>query len=642
MIVLAPATLGLGAPGVDHLLNHLAVAGIDGQDPSDAFRVTSDLTDLDDATLAVLAPKATTLCVVFDGRNDAATLAELYRAQALGFTPMRVRALVRLDGDRLANWRQLLAFCVAERLDLDLDLALDDTPETTQALIEMFDAYLASRRWIQVAAFEDALRAEGASLNLFGRFEVEGDRALRPDGTLVPLPRAPVHEDRALAGLRQVLHLRLQAELAASVDLLTGGAGADAPLLGILRERRHPADSARIAAQTATLYEMGGAPDRETAAQRLAERGVAPSVAAARATIAGHFAEIEAQKRLNNVYFHVSYRCQMSCEHCYSSSGGHQNAVSPEMSPEALRRLLREAHTAGFRQAVITGGEPLFHRERWALLRVMRDERQAVKPTLIVMRTNFFATMSEDDLREIAASVDKIVVSIDGDEQTHDERRGKGAYRRTVENMEAYQRVRAGLPDAADLMLAAALTYQETIGEQGASVRALAARLGVSELRLNQTKPFGRAAEGDHHPPYPTQYPAQRLRLMNPSSTCGLGAGLYVAPAGEAYPCNFYHGAKHEIGNVLTTGLGGVLDSPAFRNLRTRDVETNRKCSTCNIRYLCGMRMCRVAGGAAALADFDAPLHCEGTPFRNTCEQQVALAGRFLEGLAAEPEGARG
>jgi pyruvate-formate lyase-activating enzyme len=97
--------------------------------------------------------------------------------------------------------------------------------------------------------------------------------------------------------------------------------------------------------------------------------------------------------------------------------------------------LVRAAAAAGFGKAVITGGEPLAHPQRDALLDALAALRLAVKPMHIVLRTNLAAPLSEPLLARLGAAADLAVVSVDGDEAAHDARRGAGAYARTVANL---------------------------------------------------------------------------------------------------------------------------------------------------------------------------------------------------------------
>jgi uncharacterized protein len=59
------------------------------------------------------------------------------------------------------------------------------------------------------------------------------------------------------------------------------------------------------------------------------------------------------------------------------------------------------------------------------------------------------------------------------------------------------------------------------------------------------------------------------------------------------------------IGNILQSSLSMVILSEAFQKLSQHTVDTNRKCQTCDVRYLCG-GACRAWGGEQTQYDLDA------------------------------------
>jgi uncharacterized protein len=117
--------------------------------------------------------------------------------------------------------------------------------------------------------------------------------------------------------------------------------------------------------------------------------------------------------------------------------------------------------------------------------------------TSLVLRTNFAGDFSERDLIALAESFDQIVVSVDGSEQTHDARRGRGTYARTVHNLEEYVRLSATVPRAAELSLACVMRAAGINGAAGESVRQLGDRLRVKRIRFRPLLPLGRAAQLD-------------------------------------------------------------------------------------------------------------------------------------------------
>jgi uncharacterized protein len=289
--------------------------------------------------------------------------------------------------------------------------------------------------------------------------------------------------------------------------------------------------------------------------------------------------------------------------------------------------LLGEARDAGFRQLVITGGEPLVHPSFAALVEFSRLARGS--GINLVLRTNLMGTLSDPFLRSIATAFDQVVASVDGDSTTHDQRRGKDTYAKVTQNLERYQALSATVSDAAELSIACCMDSERIRGAPGDSVRALAARLGIRRARFRPLLPLGRAAsnmepvscEGLHAHVNPEEMLKTDFR---PLHTCGIGQNLYVEPDGNSFPCYAYHRPHTRLGDVFGQGLASILASPAFRALTRCTVDTIEKCRDCDIRYLCG-GACRAWGSEENQRGVNAaPPNCEHLRSRGRALIKVA------------------
>ena len=240
--------------------------------------------------------------------------------------------------------------------------------------------------------------------------------------------------------------------------------------------------------------------------------------------------------------------------------------------------------------------------------------------------------LNDETVALVLESADEIVVSVDGDEQTHDRRRGAGAYNRTVRNLERLVRRTEYCPEAGKLRITAVLGEDEKRGAAGRAVRELAQRLGSGAPRFNQLLPLGREARVA---PFPERERKLRLtalaRPVYPTKSCGIGTNLSVWPSGEAYACHVYHGSGPSFGNVIVLGLPAVVNSAAFQALRRHTAETNAKCRCCHLRYLCGGTVCRAFSEDTLSHDPDAPVLCEGHLEREIARLLLALARDYLK-----------
>ena len=387
------------------------------------------------------------------------------------------------------------------------------------------------------------------------------------------------------------------------------------PLIDIVRSGPHPSQVAKNAKRIVAAVEMARGPDIPSVASRLVTLGICRNESTALASLHNLRKSLSPDKpSVNNLYLHLTFACQLHCTHCYAQADGLSKA---EMSIGSLEKLIGEAVQAGFRQVIITGGEPLLHSQRDMLLAMLNRVKPAVRPMNLVLRTNLAMRLDDAGLVHVAGAFDQVVASIDGDREGHDARRGPGSYDAAVANLEAFQRVAQSIPNAAELSIAAVLRSKDIEGEPGRAVGKLAERLNVRRTRFRPLLPLGRAAEWDEPPQSEAlgSYLDPMEMIENgfrPVASCGLGQNLYVEPSGESFPCYAYHRPHAFLGNVIENGLASVIEAERFKELSRHTVNTNRACRQCEYRYLCG-GACRAWGGESAQHDLDAhPTDCTG------------------------------
>ncbi len=378
-------------------------------------------------------------------------------------------------------------------------------------------------------------------------------------------------------------------------------------MLRIMRGAPHPQEVARRARGLVGAAALGVSASPEEALRKLdrVELITQPQLALQSLTSLRKRLDAQSQQGLVNAYVHVTYGCSLSCTHCYARSG---TGRSPAMAVEDIAQVVQQVAAAGFRKAVITGGEPLVHPRRDDLLDALAALQTEVKPLQTVLRTNLSDHLTHTLIDRLARSTDQVVVSVDGDEASHDARRGAGAYARTVGNLRALlartvEAPTSGETRPARVGITAALTAEQMGGPAEDSVRALADELDVP-LRIKSVLPLGRGADLGLAPAFYTSLAdcAEAIAYgVRPAATCGLGMNLYVGPGGECYPCYAVMEERHALGNVFHDGLGPVLErNDAYRRVT---VETNRQCRHCGLRYICG-GFCRAWG---ATDDPDGP-----------------------------------
>ncbi len=356
-------------------------------------------------------------------------------------------------------------------------------------------------------------------------------------------------------------------------------------LLTLLRGGPHPSQVLPQARRVAAAVALGACGTVEEAVERLERAGLVTNREVARQSVASLQRHVQQpEERLVNAYLHVTYACNLACAHCYAEGSPARRETMPVAD---VLRLAGEAARLDFQKVVITGGEPLAHPQRQALLDGLAVLRPSLRPARLALRTNLAYPLTPELAAALARAADQVIVSVDGGEAAHDVRRGAGTYARTVVNLRRLREATPALP----LMLAAVLNAAQAQSWEGEAVRALGEELG-SPVRIRPPLPLGRAAA---HPPALGPHTslekdgaealAQRAEIH---ATCGLGMNVYIAPDGACSPCYALHGAAFWLGNALERGLKEVIESERFNALKTTTVDSTPHCRACAWRYLCG------------------------------------------------------
>ncbi len=105
------------------------------------------------------------------------------------------------------------------------------------------------------------------------------------------------------------------------------------------------------------------------------------------------------------------------------------NSEKREISPDDLSRHVEAIRALRVQRVMLTGGEPLLHRNLWALCRQM----QALQVRVTLVTTGLLV---ENHAAEIASCIDTVVISLDGPREIHDAiRRVKGGFDRIAKGL---------------------------------------------------------------------------------------------------------------------------------------------------------------------------------------------------------------
>ncbi|MCX5884821.1 MAG: radical SAM protein [Proteobacteria bacterium] len=234
----------------------------------------------------------------------------------------------------------------------------------------------------------------------------------------------------------------------------------------------------------------------------------------------------------------ITDRCNLTCSHCYLGA-----SRSGDMPLSLITRTMEEFSLLQGLRLLITGGEPLLHREFWAI-----NEQLRAYPFRSILLTNGTLITSEVAKR---LQVQEVQVSLDGWEASHDRLRGNGSFRKAVKGIENImsQGIRVSI---ATMVHAFNLNDFERLGKffQG---------IGVSEWNVDVPCIAGRMAE---HPDIslPPEKAGQYLKYgfsggshaSSGNHVCGAHL-CAVLPDGRVCKCAFF--AEEPAGMAQKEGL---------------------------------------------------------------------------------------
>lgn len=121
------------------------------------------------------------------------------------------------------------------------------------------------------------------------------------------------------------------------------------------------------------------------------------------------------------IYIHLTNRCNLRCKYCYANVEGRFNdKEKKDFTTEEWKQVINDAFILGGRYFHLYGGEPLLRDDIGELISYCQK-----KGGFVEIFTN--GHLIEQRLNNIK-NVDSICLSLDGDESTNDQLRGKGNF----------------------------------------------------------------------------------------------------------------------------------------------------------------------------------------------------------------------
>ena len=281
----------------------------------------------------------------------------------------------------------------------------------------------------------------------------------------------------------------------------------------------------------------------------------------------------------------ITSQCNLHCAGCYSRCNHATVDAEPvkQLSAEEWKKIFREAEDLGVSFILLAGGEPFL---RWDVIEAAGQMKNLLFPIFTNGTFMDDAAFAQLDRRRNLVPV----LSIEGDKETTDARRGDGVYDRLISAMDRLH--------ARDMLYGASITVttenirEVTSPEFVETLVSRGCRLAIFVEFVPVTEEARHLAPADAERDY-LLAAMQRLREAFPglialafpgsekaSGGCmAAGRGFFhINSHGGAEPCPF---SPYSDVNVRELGVRGALQSPLFMALRERGILDNDHVGGC-------------------------------------------------------------
>ncbi len=270
------------------------------------------------------------------------------------------------------------------------------------------------------------------------------------------------------------------------------------------------------------------------------------------------------------ILFDPTSACNLSCKGCWAAEYGH----SIQLSLDEMRSIVKQGRELGTHFYMLTGGEPLIRKDD--IITLASENPECV--FLIYTNATLIDKKLCDDIKKCGNIT--LALSIEGDEQSNDERRGDGSYKTTIEAMELLKKEK--------LLFGISVCYTRKNVERVTSEEFLdkMVDLGVKYAFYFNFMPVGKNADKDLIPtPSQRKYMYFWMKKMRNGHTgkplfimdfqddgeyvggCIAGGRNYfhINSNGDIEPCVFIH---YSDSNIRTDTLFEALKKPLFMAYR--------------------------------------------------------------------------
>lgn len=284
----------------------------------------------------------------------------------------------------------------------------------------------------------------------------------------------------------------------------------------------------------------------------------------------------------------ISSKCNLHCAGCYARAAdfcADSTSARPSLSASVWADLFSQAASLGIAFIILAGGEPFLRRD-------VIEAAAKQKSILFPIFTN--GTLIDEHCIKILSRSRNLlpVLSIEGDEHTTDERRGKGVYQILKNSALSLQNrgivfgasVTVHKENISEVFSDSFINELKTLGFKAViyieyvPADSAASYLAVDDNSRAEMGSLLKALRASHDDMLFISFPGDE---KSAGGCLAAGRGFFhINPYGSAEPCPF---SPHSVDNILNSSLLDILQSPFFDSLRNSGVLSETHTGGCTL-----------------------------------------------------------
>ncbi|QKF91267.1 radical SAM protein [Campylobacter sp. CCUG 57310] len=288
-----------------------------------------------------------------------------------------------------------------------------------------------------------------------------------------------------------------------------------------------------------------------------------------------------------NIHINLTNDCNMRCRHCFVNAGRVDKKYID--IDKIIQKIDEITKINGYTSVVISGGEPLLHKDIFVLLNALKGHK-------ITLFTNG-VLINENNIDEISSLINEIQISMEGiSKEAYEKNRGRGNYKRLLNTL--------NLIKSKNIRLILAITVlPDTLMDIKSNLVEFIKAVDYKnlEIRINNEIEMAGAAPKElnfkhHDMKFSNKIVFELIKKIQeleiPSKTtkqqnikfknCGIGTSIVIDVSGKIYPCSKFGSYSLDISQSASE-----IFVEFDKINRETSIDAIKKCKECDLKYIC-------------------------------------------------------